>query len=55
MLLKIVFGNQIRLFDCKQTLTLANLHTFVKKTFPHLGSYQLYYLDEENDEIVLES
>ncbi len=55
MLLKIVLDNQIRLFDCKDTLTLEGLHNFIKKAFPHLANYSLYYFDEENDQIILET
>jgi len=45
MLLKIVLDKQIRLFECKDALTLESLHAFVSKTFPHLNNYSLYYLD----------
>lgn len=55
MLLKIVLNNQIRLFDCKETLTLEGLHDFIKKAFPHLANYSLYYFDDENDQIILET
>ena len=53
MLLKIVLGNQIRLFDCKDTLTLEALHAFIDKTFSNLKNYSLYYFDEDNDQIIL--
>ena len=53
MLLKIVLGNQIRLFDCKDTLKLEALHAFIDKTFSNLKNYSLYYFDEENDQIIL--
>jgi hypothetical protein len=53
MLLKIVLGNQIRLFDCKDTLTLEALYAFIDKTFSNLKNYSLYYFDEENDQIIL--
>ena len=49
MLVKIVLDKQIRIFDCKETLTLENLTNFIKKAFPNLRNYSLFYLDEEND------
>ena len=55
MLYKIVFGTQIRILDCKDTLTLETLREFVHKSYPKLEKYYFYYIDEEGDEIVLES
>ena len=55
MLYKIVFGTQIRILDSKDTLTLETLREFVHKSYPKLEKYYFYYIDEEGDEIVLES
>ena len=55
MLYKIVVDSQIRLFDCKEALTLEALKAFVEKTFPKLGPCSFYYIDEDEDQIMLES
>ncbi len=55
MLFKIVLDKQIRIFDCKETLTLEALTSYVKKSFPHLGPFSFYYVDEDRDHIILET
>ena len=55
MLYKIVVGSQIRLFDCKELLSLELLTAFVTKNFPKLTKFSLYYIDEDGDHITLES
>ena len=55
MLYKIVVGSQIRLFDCKDPLSLELLSTFITKNFPKLTKFSLYYIDEDGDHITLES
>ena len=55
MLFKIVLDKQIRIFDCKETLTLEALTSYVKKSFPHLGTKTFYYVDEDGDHIILET
>lgn len=45
MLYKIVLDNQIRIFDCKEELTLEALIHYVKKTFPELPIFSFYYID----------
>lgn len=42
---KIVVDNQIRIFDCKETLTLEALNAYVRKAFPKLRSFSFYYID----------
>ena len=54
MLFKIVLEKQIRVFDCKETPSLELIHIFIRKAFPHLKKYSLYYLDEDQDQISLE-
>lgn len=53
MLIKIVLDTQIKLFDCKQTLTLELIHGFVRSNFSKLKNYTLYYLDNDGDQIIL--
>ena len=53
MLYKIVLDNQIRVFDCKEELTLEALVHYVKKTFPGLTAFSFYYIDEDGDQITL--
>jgi hypothetical protein len=55
MLFKIVFEKQIRVFDCKEAPSISAIHTFIKRSFPHLKNYAIYYLDEDHDQITLES
>jgi len=45
--------DQIRLFDCKEELTIEALNAYVKKAFPHLTSISFYYIDEDGDQIIL--
>jgi hypothetical protein len=55
MLFKIVLEKQIRVFDCKEKPSIALIHAFILKTFPRLKAYAIHYLDEDNDQIVLET
>lgn len=55
MLFKIVLEKQIRVFDCKETPTIKLIHAFIAKTFSQIKGYAIYYLDEDNDHIVLET
>ena len=55
MLFKVVLGKEIRLFNCAETPTIQLIYAFINKVYPHVKKYSVYYLDEDNDQIVLES
>jgi hypothetical protein len=55
MLFKIVLDKQIRAFDCRDSPSIHAIHAFIGKTFPKLKNYSIYYLDEDEDQIVLET
>ncbi len=55
MLFKIVLQKQIRVFDCREEPSLIAIHFFIRKSFPALNNYTLYYLDEDQDQISLET
>jgi hypothetical protein len=42
-------------FDCKDAPSLIAIHLFIRKSFPALTHYALYYLDEDEDHISLET
>lgn len=43
------------MFDCKETASLEAIHLFIRKSFPNIKHYALYYLDEDEDRISLEA
>jgi len=55
MLIKIVFINQIHLFDSKNNIpNIDDIHLFIKRTFTNITQpYTLYYIDEDQDHILL--
>ena len=53
MLFKVVLGKEIRLFNCAETPSIQLIHAFINKVYPHVKKYSVYYLDEDNDQIVL--
>lgn len=53
MLFKVVLGKEIRLFNCAETPSIQLIHAFIKKVYAHVKKYSVYYLDEDNDQIVL--
>ena len=55
MIIKVVCGEQIRLLESKDKLTLTVLKHFVEGAFPTMKSYYFYYIDQEGDEIVMET
>lgn len=55
MLFKVVLGNQIRVFDCKEAPSMALIHAFLAKSFRLIKGYSLYYIDDDQDHIALET
>lgn len=43
------------MFECKEAPSLEAIHNFIRKSFPNLKHYSLYYLDEDEDRISLEA